>query len=127
MFNTTELSIKIQQLIDYALNKSLIEKEDVNYCINGILGVLGASEFIEPISTEPCELEDILAYMCDYANENGILESNSVVFRDLFDTKIMGILTPRPSEVIRNFFALYSIVHYSPVLYWRTQSGCWHS
>ena len=104
-----ELSIKIRQLIDYALKNALIEKEDVNFCINGILGVLGASEYIDPVSAEPCELEDILAFMCDYGYENGRLENNSVVFRDLFDTKIMGILTPRPSEVVKNFFSLYSI------------------
>ena len=52
-------------------------------------------------------LEGILKDMLDYAYENHILEENSVVYRDLFDTKIMGLLVPRPSEVVRNFDRFY--------------------
>ncbi|MDE6658522.1 MAG: UDP-glucose--hexose-1-phosphate uridylyltransferase, partial [Eubacterium sp.] len=53
------------------------------------------------------ELQDILGAILDYACENGLCE-NSVVYRDLFDTKIMGLLTPRPSEVIRTFKSKYA-------------------
>ena len=56
------------------------------------------------------ELEEVLKGMLDYAYEKGILKENSVVYRDLFDTKIMGLLMPRPSEVIRHFHELYEQV-----------------
>ena len=53
------------------------------------------------------DLEAILSAMLDYAYEAGLMEENSVVYRDLFDTKIMSVLLPRPSEVIRKFRELY--------------------
>jgi len=56
---------------------------------------------------EADELEAILGRMCDYAFAQGMITENSVVYRDLFDTKIMGMLMPRPSEVIRKFHELY--------------------
>ena len=50
-----------------------------------------------------------LGALCDIAAEKGLLESNSVVYRDLFDTMLMGLVTPRPSEVIRVFRAYYEV------------------
>ena len=52
-------------------------------------------------------LEDILAGMLEYACEKGLLPDDSIVYRDLFDTKIMGLLMPRPSEVIGQFWKIY--------------------
>ena len=54
-------------------------------------------------------LEDILNEMLDYAAEDGLMPEDTVTYRDLFDTKIMGMLVPRPSEVIKKFQALYQI------------------
>ena len=104
------ISVKIKQLVDYAVEKKLILEEDRIYSTNMLLAALGEAEYVEPsesVADEP--LEDILGAVCDYAAEKGLLESNSVVYRDLFDTMIMGILTPRPSEVIRVFRSYYSI------------------
>ncbi len=53
------------------------------------------------------ELEQILSGMLDYACEKGLIPENSITYRDLFDTKIMGLLVPRPSEVIEKFWSLY--------------------
>ena len=47
-------------------------------------------------------LEDTLNELTDYAAEHGILENNSVVYRDLFDTRLMNCLMPRPSEVVKS-------------------------
>ena len=58
---------------------------------------------------EPEELETVLGQMCDYAFEKGMLAENTVTYRDLFDTKIMSILMPRPSEVIRRFRELSTV------------------
>ena len=53
------------------------------------------------------ELEGILRRMCDYAYGHGLIAENGVVYRDLFDTRIMSMLMPRPSEIIRKFRELY--------------------
>ena len=104
------ISARIKQLIDYAVEKKLILEEDRIYSANMLLAALGEAEYVEPTEALDAEpLEDILGAICDYAAEKGLLESNSVVYRDLFDTMIMGILTPRPSEVIRVFRSYYSI------------------
>jgi UDPglucose--hexose-1-phosphate uridylyltransferase len=102
------VSFRIKQLIDYALEKKLISEYDKAYSVNLLLAALGESEYVEPteeVASEP--IEDILGALCDIAAEKGLLESNSVVYRDLFDTMLMGLITPRPSEVIREFTARY--------------------
>ena len=71
----------------------------------------GATEEVSvDTADETGNLEEILKEMLDYAAEKGMLEADSVVYRDLFDTKIMGLLMPRPSEVIRKFYDLYKEV-----------------
>ncbi len=108
--NNTNISFRIAQLVNYAIDNALIEKQDSIYCTNIILGILGVSEYIAPDGNIPCaSLEEILSDICDFAYDNGIIEENSVTYRDLFDTKIMGVLTPRPSDVIKNFSSLYDI------------------
>lgn len=100
----------IKQLIDYGLSSGLISDEDVVYTRNRILEILQIDEYIEP-EDDGCgfdeEPENALAGMIEYAVESGMIEDNTVS-RDLFDTKIMGALTPRPGEVISKFNALYS-------------------
>ena len=95
----------IKALVNYAQNNGLIEKEDRVYAINSVCQALGLDTY-EDCAVKSDDLEEILAAILDWACENGLCE-NSVVYRDLFDTKIMGILTPRPSDVIRKFNELY--------------------
>ena len=102
-------NLRIKQLTDYAVRKKLICEEDRAYVINCLLSTLGMGEYVDEAYEGEPSLEEILTDLCDYAAENGLLESNSVVYRDLFDTKLMGTLTPRPSEVIRTFTALYAL------------------
>ena len=104
------ISLKIKQLVDYAIAKKLVTEEDRIYSTNLLLAALGEGEYIEPteaVADEP--LENILSALCDFAADKGLLESNSVVYRDLFDTMLMGLLTPRPSEVIRVFRSYYEV------------------
>lgn len=99
---------RIMQLIQYGLNTGLIEPEDRIYTTNRLLELFELEEFEEAEERpEEAELEEILAGMLDYAYEKGLLPENSVGYRDLFDTKIMGMLVPRPSEVIRTFEEKY--------------------
>lgn len=97
----------ICDLVDYALEHGLIEECDRVYATNRILEKLGVSDYAPEAHEKLTELEDILGGICDYAAEQGICE-NSVVYRDLFDTAVMGQITPRPSEVIAKFNSLYA-------------------
>ena len=96
----------VSDLVDYALSRGLIEKEDVSYSINRIIEKLGVSDYAPDEHKPETDLEVILKGICDYAAEQGICE-DSVVYRDLFDTAVMGQITPRPSEVVRKFNELY--------------------
>ena len=111
----------VNKLVAYALATGLIEKEDIIYAVNSILLNLGLDSAdyeiadIEALAGEisldekelSAYLEGVLKEIDDYAAKNGLLESDSVVYRDLFDTKIMGLLTERPSAVIAKFKSLY--------------------
>lgn len=98
----------VKKLVCYGLETGLIEECDKIYVTNRILEVLGIDEYEEPAeSFENINLESTLKELLDYAAENGLLESDSVVYRDLFDTKLMACLMPMPHEVIKKFNALY--------------------
>lgn len=97
----------IKALINYGLKKGLFEKADEIFITNRILEALCLDEYVEPEDEIlETELEDILKSILDYAVEKGLCE-DSIVYRDLFDTKIMALLLPRPSEVINRFNSLY--------------------
>ena len=101
----------IRKLTAYGILTGLVPEEDKIYTINRLLELFQLQE-IDDSEEEVCvsveDLEEILAEMLDYAYEAGLMQENSVVYRDLFDTKIMGMLVARPSEVIRTFRALYA-------------------
>ncbi len=97
----------IKSLVAYAIKENLIEHEDEIWATNRILEILAMDSIPDVVEiNEDAELEELLKVILDYACEKGLCE-NSVVYRDLFDTKIMGVLTPRPSEVVRRFRAEY--------------------
>ena len=98
----------VRSLVAYGLRTELIEKDDAVFTANMLFDVLGIepdSEFT-PFGGEDLPLEDILAALLDDAVARGHIE-DGIASRDLFDTKLMGCLTPRPSEVVRTFKALY--------------------
>lgn len=98
----------IKKLVTYGLETGLIEECDKVYVTNRILEALRLDEYDEPSeSFENVDLESTLCELLDFAAENGIIE-NSIVYRDLFDAKLMACLMPMPHEVIKTFNALYS-------------------
>ncbi len=105
----------IRRLVAYSLKTGLVAKEDEIYTTNRLLELFELDELedldepglAEVEKTETEDLEDILGGLLDYAYEKGILKENGVVYRDLFDTKIMSLLMPRPSEVIETFKEIY--------------------
>ena len=97
----------INALCDYAVKTGLIENDDRVYCINRVIDILSLDSFEDEKCDGEHSLEEILKTILDYACEKGLCE-NSVVYRDLFDTRVMGVFTPRPSQVIKSFKAKYS-------------------
>ncbi len=99
----------INALVGYGLTTGLIEKEDVIYTKNRLLELLqiDAFESEEQIAAVPAvkvgDLESILKQLLDYAASKGIFSDEGIVYRDLFDTKIMSCLVPRPSYVEAEF------------------------
>ena len=100
----------VSRLAAYALRKGLIQECDRQWAINTILDTLKIDSYTE---TDPGDedypLADLLDELLDDAYERRVLKENSVVYRDLLDTEIMGRLTPKPSEVIRKFDALFAV------------------
>ena len=99
----------ICELVNYALKKGLIEDGDQNWAVNRILEVMGLDSYEAPEEVpEGRELYEILDDLCDGALKTGALTENSVVYRDLFDTKLMGSFMAQPNRVrahFKNFYA----------------------
>ena len=97
----------IESLVSYAMNKGLALPEDHTVLLNKLLEALSLDSYEPSDEPQSEDLEEILAGLLDYACNKGLCEDN-VTARDLFDTKLMGILTPMPREVIAIFRELYS-------------------
>ena len=97
----------IDSLVSYAMNRGLAQPEDHTVLVNRLLEALKLDSYSPSEALLSEDLEEILAGILDYACENGLCEDN-ITARDLFDTKIMGLLTPMPREVIATFRALYA-------------------
>ena len=97
----------VEDLITYAEETGLIDVADRVYATNRVLEALKLSDFAPEAHVRETELEAILGAICDYAVAAGLCE-DSVVYRDLFDTSVMGMLMPRPSAVIKKFDELYA-------------------
>lgn len=103
----------INALVAYGLTTSLIEEDDIIYTKNRLLELfhLDGFENQEQIQSIPKvkveDLESILSGLLDYAGSAGLFPNDGIVSRDLFDTKIMGCLVARPSEIQKHFLELY--------------------
>lgn len=97
----------IERLVGYAVKHGLIAAEDVYVVRNRFMDALKLTEW-EQTSPELSDapIDDVLKPIVDYACENGII-SDTMNSRDLFDTKLMGILTPMPREVNEKFRLMY--------------------
>lgn len=115
---------RILELTDYGLATGLLAPEDERYTVNRLLELFGLEELDDTVyeayagrermTQEQAEeaLEGILAEMLSYAAEHSLMPEDTITYRDLFDTKIMSVLMPRPGEVVRTFYGLYH--HQSP-------------
>ena len=98
----------VSKLAVYALRTGLIEESEYLWAVNTILDTLKLDSYTDPGQEwGEIELAPVLEELLDDAYARGVLTENSVVYRDLFDTELMGRLTPRPAQVISKFQALY--------------------
>ena len=97
----------IDALVSYAMNTGLAEPEDHLVLVNRLLELLNKPDYESSDEPMPEDLEEILGGLLDYAVENGIC-GDDITSRDLFDTKLMGALTPMPREIRKTFAALYA-------------------
>lgn len=97
----------INELVNYAIEKKLVDVVDKVYVTNRLLEAFGLIEFSEEEIENVRPVCEILDDMCTYAYEHKIIEDDTVTVRDLFDTRIMGILTPPPSVVQKRFKELF--------------------
>ena len=103
-----KIFIAIENLILYAIKNNLIEKDDIIFTKNKIAEILKIEDLKDVEVTDEVTLENILKDILDYACEKGLI-NNNITERDLFDTKIMGALIDRPSNIRKIFFDKYKI------------------
>jgi len=104
------ISKDINKLVAYGIEKDLIRPHDRTYVINRLLETLYLDSYDDSLGDDGSEnisLPEILNSLTDFAFETGLIPENTVTYRDLFDTKLMGCLTAQPSVVIEKFFELY--------------------
>ena len=98
----------VDKLIEYAEQHELIGECERVWAYNAVLDALRADGTPDVDVAADAPLADVLDALTDDAVRRGALTEDSVVFRDLFDTEIMGRLTPRPAQVIGKFRTLYA-------------------
>ena len=112
----------IDSLVSYAMNNGLAEPVDHQVLTNRLLDLLRLDSYEPSDEPQSEDLEEILSGILDYAVANGLCD-DGITARDIFDTRIMGAVTPMPREVIRTFREKYAV---SPVeaTDWYYQLSC---
>lgn len=94
---------EINRLLNYGLQNGMIYEDDIDYSANLLVDLLKLDTFEKEDIDEKLETaNDIIENILSYAVKKGLVE-DSVVFKDLFDTKLMNCIMPRPSKVINQF------------------------
>jgi len=103
------MELTISQLIEYAVRKGWLRSADRIWASNRILEALHMEGFggLVPVEGDLPPVQEILDRLCDYAYEHGVIEGNSATYRDLLDTRLMGLLMPMPSETAYEFYERY--------------------
>src|SRR5690606_27339186 len=97
------IQLELNKLLDYALNNKLIQPADYYYAANRLIDLLKLTEFQKLDITTDYDFYKVMDNILQYAYEQGIIESDTVLYKDLFDSAIMDCLMPRPSEVNQTF------------------------
>jgi Galactose-1-phosphate uridyltransferase len=97
----------ISELIEYGVNSGLIPEEDRIYYSNKLLEFFGVEEYTAEEISSIRPINEILEDCIAYAEEAGLLVNPTTTEKDLYDTKIMGLITPPPSIVRDSFHKKY--------------------
>ena len=101
------LSENIKKLVQYGIETGLTPVCEKNYTINLLLDVFKEDEYVETEEEySNINLEEVLEALLDEAVKRGLIE-DSIVYRDLFDTRLMNCLMPRPAQVQKEFWDKY--------------------
>ncbi len=101
-----QIETYIDALVSYAMNTGLANPEDHWVLINRLLDILQKPDYEPSEEPQPDDIEEILGGILDYAVEKGLCDDN-ITAKDIFDTRIMGAITPMPREIIRTFWEKY--------------------
>lgn len=102
------LNESIKKLVAYGMETGLVPECERNYTINLLLDLFHQDDYEEPQEEYTnVDLESTLKELLDEAVTRGIIE-DSIGYRDLFDTKIMNCLMPRPAQVQQKFKEEYA-------------------
>lgn len=100
----------IHELVTYGLQNNLIDPADEIFVTNSLLELFELNAYETPVESVPSRpLHLILEDLMVYAHDHGILAEDTITMKDLFDTKIMGLLTPPPSVVRKTFADKYTV------------------
>lgn len=103
------IDLAIHKLITYALRTGLIDESEKTWAVNTVLEALGLSSYTESREyVGEVDINAVLNELMDDAHTRGVLSEDSIAYRDMFDTMLMGRITPRPAQVIKQFQALYA-------------------
>ena len=100
------VSSAVLGIVEYAIGKGLLSSADKLWAVNGVMGVLRLDSLEGSALALEKPLEDLLEILLDDAVERDVIP-NTTSNRDLLDTSIMGVVTPRPSEIAESFAAFY--------------------
>ncbi len=105
-----DINLEIKKLVDYAINKNLIQERDRIYGTNKLLEVLGLDSYEEPVNYvyKDESVEDILGAINQWAMDNNLVETDSVQLLDIFDTKVIAQLIQMPSVIEDKFYNEYN-------------------
>ena len=97
----------LDSLVSYAMNRGLAQPEDHQVLLNRLLDLLRLDDYTPSDEPQTEELEEILSGILAFAVERGLCQDD-ITSRDIFDTRIMGALTPMPREIIPAFREKYA-------------------
>lgn len=104
------VSFLIRELVDYACREEILDARDRTYVTNTLMAALHEDDYNDSgYAAKERPLAEILADLLDFAVAKGLTGGDTVVYRDLFDTRLMGCVTPAPSAVIDRFYALFRV------------------
>ena len=104
------VSFLIRELVDYACREEILDARDRTYATNALMAALHEDDYNDSgYAAKERPLAEILADLLDFAVAKGLTGGDTVVYRDLFDTRLMGCVTPAPSAVIDRFYALFRV------------------